>query len=277
MKKTVQIIIVLYKCELSESLSFQSLEKQLTEKKSNIQYDLLIYNNDTTRTITHPIYTVVNPTNNKMLAGAYNFALNKAINSKKEWLLLIDQDTEIPEKYFTEIKKFLLNNTNNDIVATVPFLISHNKYVSPEITQKFAWRQNRIAKSGIYEGRVSAFNSMSLLNVKFLSDIGGFNTNYPLDMLDHWLYSQINKNKKKVCVLDVKITHNLSLLDKKNYMPLDRYRNFLLAEKMFVKNELTLLHYISYKFRIILRAGHQLLRFKDKKYFLQTIKVFWGL
>ncbi len=277
MKICVQIVIVLYQCDLSDSTSFQSLEKLLKQRNSDISYDLLIYNNDTTRTITHSIYTVINSSNNQMLAGAYNFSLNRAIESRKEWILLVDQDTEIPEKYFIEVEKFLLNNPKDEIVAAVPFLVFHNRAVSPEMTKRFTWRQDKVLTHGIYQGRVSGFNSMSLLNVKFLSSIGGFNKSYPLDMLDHWVYNQINKSDKKICVLDVQITHNLSLLDKKNYMPFERYKKFLLAEKMFVKNELTLLHYISYKLRLIPRAAHQFIRFKDKRYSLQTFKVFLGL
>lgn len=277
MNYSIQIVLVLYGCELSKSISFKSIEKILQSRRSTVDYDLLIYNNDKTINISHPTYVVVNSSTNKMLAGAYSFALNRAVETDKQWLLLVDQDTEISENYFNEIEDFLLNNCNDNVVAVVPFLVSHTRVVSPEITRKYLWYQDTVSKPGIYQGRISGFNSMSLLNVKFLSKIGGFNEDYPLDMLDHWVYSQINKSNKKVYVVNVKINHQLSLLDKDNYMPLTRYKNFLLAEKRFVKEELTVFHYLSYKLRLIPRIGHQLIRFNNKRYAWQTLKTFMSL
>ncbi len=275
MKNSIQIIIVLYGCGLSQSTAFTSLKKQLKKRKTDIHYDIIIFNNDTKQQInSSDDLTIINSTSNKKLAFAYNFALKRAIEQHREWLLLIDQDTEITDEYFTELENYLSAPKEKNVVSVVPFLVSHNRAVSPERIDDFIWKTHSITQQkGICTGRISAFNSMSLLKVDFIKKIGGFNEQYPLDMLDYWVYNQIYKRVKKVSVLNVKIEHNLSLLDKKKYIPLSRYKDLLSAENKFVKTELNLSHYLSHKLRLIYRVVYQVLKRKDKKYLLATIKM----
>ena len=42
---------------------------------------------------------------------------------------------------------------------------------------------------GVQNKAVMAINSGSLIKVSFLTEIGGFNGQFPLDYLDHWLFS----------------------------------------------------------------------------------------
>lgn len=96
---TIQIILVLYKTTLKDCLSYQSLKQYLP--KTSINYELILFNNYSEITIENEQNcTVINSKTNLMLTGAYNYALNIALESGKKWLLLLDQDTLLTEKYF---------------------------------------------------------------------------------------------------------------------------------------------------------------------------------
>ncbi len=271
-RTSIEIIIVLYRCTLAESNTFKSLSPIL--ERLNIDYELIIYNNDPSiNIVSSNNYIVVNATSNGMLAQAYNFAFQRAKKCNKKWLLLFDQDTIVSQDYFSVLTKQLSSITNNDIVSLVPFLKQNNKTLSPEITNRNIWIQKPVEEYGIYQHcRISAFNSLSLINIDFLEYIGGFNDKYPLDMLDHWLYSQIYKHKKQVLVLPVVISHDLSLLDYKKNISKVRHSIFLDAEKQFVKEELTLTHYLSYKIRLLIRFLKQMITVRDIEYSKITLK-----
>jgi len=147
--------------------------------------------------------------------------------------------------------------------AAGPILKSGSLTISPERINPIMWYTRPITKAGIYRKGITAFNSMSLLSVEFVSAIGGFSLDYPLDMLDHWVYRRIAQADKSVEVLGVEIAHSLSLLD--DSMSAHRLVGFLDAERRFVASELTTLHYISYKIRLALRLLKQYARSADSR------------
>lgn len=266
----ITIIIVLFKKKISESISYIKLSEYLTN--SSLKYNLIIYNNSPEITI-EPIdeITIINSNKNGKLPEAYNFALNTAIQNNSKWLLLLDQDTEITNEYIIELEKTINTINGNKIVAIVPKLVDNETLLSPKTISKFGWWENDIKNNGVQSGRVVAFNSLSLLKVDFLKNLGGFSKKYPLDMLDHWYYNQIYLQKKKVYVLDSFIQHSLSFQNYENEVSITRHIDFLNAEFLFLK-ELGLAHFISYKIKLTLRAIKQYIIFNNKKYSKLTFK-----
>ena len=98
--RIITIVIVFYKCTLDKSAAFRSLDKQI----SNNLYKLVLFNNDVSTVISHNDFEVVNSKENVMLAGAYNYALELSRNNNSEWILLVDQDSEIPSDYLTQLE-----------------------------------------------------------------------------------------------------------------------------------------------------------------------------
>ena len=210
-----------------------------------------------------------------MLARAYNFALQKAQAGGRQWLLLLDHDTETTAEYFEALNRFLKQTTPSpDVVAAVPLLKYGNRIISPEKINPVMWKTTPITVAGTYSGNIVAFNSLSLLSTDFVMSIGGFSELYPLDMLDHWLYRRIAVHKKSVEVLDTHISHSLSLLD--NSMSYNRLVDFLAAEQRFVSTELTMTHYISYKIRLAIRLIKQWIRLRDRRRTQITFKALIG-
>jgi group 2 family glycosyl transferase len=271
---SVEIVLVLYGVLPEESKAFVSLLRHIGRLR--VDYELIVYNNDTSISVPGGDgYIAVNAEKNDMLARAYNFALQKAQAGGRQWLLLLDHDTEPTAEYFETLNRFLNQTTQSpDVVAAVPLLKYGNRIISPEKINPVMWETTPITVAGTYSGNIVAFNSLSLLSTDFVMSIGGFSELYPLDMLDHWLYRQIAVHKKSVEVLDTHISHSLSLLD--NSMSYNRLADFLAAEQRFVSTELTMTHYISYKIRLAIRLIKQWIRLRDRRRTQITFKALIG-
>ena len=271
---SVEIVLVLYGVLPEESKAFVSLLRHIGRLR--VDYELIVYNNDTSVSVPGGDgYIAVNAEKNDMLARAYNFALQKAQAGGRQWLLLLDHDTEPTAEYFEALNRFLNQTTQSpDVVAAVPLLKYGNRIISPEKINPVMWETTPITVAGTYSGNIVAFNSLSLLSTDFVMSIGGFSELYPLDMLDHWLYRQIAVHKKSVEVLDTHISHSLSLLD--NSMSYNRLADFLAAEQRFVATELTMTHYISYKIRLAIRLIKQWIRLRDRRRTQITFKALIG-
>ena len=271
---SVEIVLVLYGVLPEESKAFVSLLRHIGRLR--VDYELIVYNNDTSISVPDGDgYIAVNAEKNDMLARAYNFALQKAQAGGRQWLLLLDHDTEPTAEYFEALNRFLNQTTQSpDVVAAVPLLKYGNRIISPEKINPVMWETTPITVAGTYSGNIVAFNSLSLLSTDFVMSIGGFSELYPLDMLDHWLYRQIAVHKKSVEVLDTYISHSLSLLD--NSMSYNRLADFLAAEQRFVSTELTMTHYISYKIRLAIRLIKQWIRLRDRRRTQITFKALIG-
>ncbi|NCB84386.1 MAG: glycosyltransferase [Bacteroidia bacterium] len=263
MKSSLEIIIVLYRCTLEESRAFNSLQEEL--KSAEIDYELVIFNNDNQLKIKDERYVVVNSEENKKLSFAYNFALKRAVENGRKWLLLLDQDTSVPKGYFNRLQDFLKNGYPENLAAVVPVLKSGDVVLSPKVVSS-RLRIESEAKPNEYGRWITAINSMSLMNVGFFDSIGGFSNKYELDMLDRWSYNQIMKHNRLVYVLDVISDHALSFLDfEKNVTP-ERYSDFMKMENRFSTDEMDLFYLVFYKVKLFLKGLKQLVKYKNKEF-----------
>lgn len=273
MNNSIEIVIVLYQCNLDKSITFSSLKKQLSG--ISIDYEVVIFNNDNNKKIEHEEYLVVNSEENQKIAGAYNFALERAIKKGMKWILLLDQDTVIPENYFKVIEKLFSEEISTDLVAIIPKLISNNRIISPVKVSSLMRFESEIDFVGYTRKRINALNSLSLFNVQFINSIGGFSKDYPFDMHDHWCYNQIYKFQKYIFVLDIVGEHNSSFVDFENNVSVSRYKEFLNVQSKFTRNELGLNIYFFYKIKLLLRGTKQFFEYKNKRYsYITFLSVF---
>ncbi len=268
MKFSIEIVIVLYKCSLNESITFLTLIKQL--KNSCIDYELIIYNNDINQEIIDTRFLIVNSKENTKLEGAYNFALERAIKNKKNWILLLDQDTVIPDNYFKELEDLFPSSYLPELVAVVPKLLADGKVISPVHITSLMRFDKEIKNNGLTNERINAFNSMSLLSVQFIKSLGGFSKDFPFDFHDHWCYNQIYKHKKSVYILDVTTEHDSSFSNFEENVSISRYKEFISTENRFMRNELGLSVYLFYKMKLLMRSIKQFINYKNKKYSVIT-------
>jgi GT2 family glycosyltransferase len=269
MNNSIEIIIVIYQCSLETSITFLSLQNQI--RKLYIEYEIVLFNNDNTQKIENSKFIVVNSSENQKLAGAYNFALDRAVKNGKNWILLLDQDTVIPDHYFDELQKFLMSDYSSDLAAIVPILESEGRIISPKRISSFMRFESDLNESGYSRKRINAVNSMSLVNVNFIESIGGFCKDYSFDFLDQWYYNQIFKHKKLVYILPVTTNHESSFVNLEKNVSVKRYEEFLHIENTFIRKELGWIMHLFYKSKLILRGLKQLIKFKNKRYSIVTL------
>lgn len=257
MTPQILAIIVLYNTELCDSNAYSSISSIPESIIGNFEF--LLFNNTSEIKIetTTPNFTAINSDKNVMLSGAYNNAWEIAKNKNIDWLLLLDQDTVVNSEYIQSINNFVSNP--QDFIAAVPILEQNDKILSPFYYNKHIgpfW-QNTFDSKKNKNSCLTAFNSGTLIKTDYITEIGGFLANFPLDYLDYWYFSKMYKDKKNVCVLDSKLKHSLSLSNIAKDMSIDRYKNYLLAERRFVRSQpLSVLPL--YKIRLIMRFFKQL-------------------
>jgi hypothetical protein len=120
-----------------------------------------------------------------------------------------------------------------------------------------------------------AINSGSLIRVSFLEKIKGFNNDFPLDYLDHWLFHEIFSNDYKVMVMESSLNHDLSVMNYEN-VSMNRYRSILDSEIRYYKNyKKELLP--AYRIQLMKRLAKQLLLVKNKKIAAYTFRCLFSI
>lgn len=266
MKPIILAVIVLYNQNIEQSPSFHQLKKAVNQK----YLQLVVYDNSSQRQENllfknqHVIYK--HDPENPGLAAAYNFALEH-IDSNIQYFVTLDQDTKLHEAYFDSLKEVKFTK---DIVAAVPMIYDQGKQISPiYATKRINQKVQAIQKSGIIYELLTAVNSGTAFSISFLKEIGGFNKEFPLDFLDHWLFWKIYKSNKGIQVMSVKVTHDLSVLNYKK-VTTERYRSILNAENHFYRfyNQS---HFQKYRKQLILRALKQFLTVRNREIWRLTI------
>jgi len=197
-------VIVLYKIDLDKSLTFLSLTKSL--QYSTQQLDVLIYDNSPSPCYNeekHNLWniTYVHDPGNGGLGKAYNKGLEHAKKIKKQWLLLLDQDTSFPVNTFRTFEKHLMNDQNNLIV---PLLFSNNKIISPFSHFYGYGRPPKNLNPGSYSlNKFTAVNSGIMIKTKLFEKAGGYNSLIKLDYSDISFMHKLQKVDVKMTLIDL--------------------------------------------------------------------------
>ena len=184
------------------------------------------------------------------ICEAYNFAYKKAIEKEKNFLLLLDQDSKLTKNYFTEIHVQTLFK-NLSIILPVVRDVKSNKIISPFRLNHFGFTKKNLLK-GITKKRISGINSGALLSIEFLKEIKGFNPEFKLDYLDHWILRESFRLKKDILILNYVMDHSLSISKLDSSYPIERYLSILRSEKKFYSDE-NLFYQFGYKLRLVVR------------------------
>jgi hypothetical protein len=163
-----------------------------------------------------------------------------------------------------------LGEQNETIAGIVPIVNCEGTIISPVFSHTLRPLKDQKPVVGIQDKPVMAINSGSLIRVSFLNEIGGFNTQFPLDYLDHWLFFEIYARGYKVLLLDVRLEHELSVMDYSR-VSLARYVSIIDSEMDFYRNYKTDL-FSAYRIQLMKRFLKQLLTVKHKGIAFCTLK-----
>lgn len=169
---------------------------------------------------------------NQGIALPYNYSLEIANSWNAQYIILLDQDTIIEELFFSLLENPIKENC--DII--LPQIFHTNIHISPLRHNILSKKPLNIFKNNSpinYENiRILFINSGTTISVNFLNKINGFNSLFWLDMQDYWLSLMAFKYKAKVKILDYRIFHNLSVLNKE-YISIERYKNIHTSTAVF--------------------------------------------
>ncbi|GKQ43159.1 glycosyl transferase family 2 [Companilactobacillus sp. RD055328] len=266
--KKVTVIIVTYKKDFRRTPSYEILMRYSNEEKIN----LFIYDNEKVAPVLEGNNIVnIQSISNEGLSLPYNMALKYAQKNDSEWLLLLDHDTVLTESFLEEV----ISTASKDVKAILPRIISNENIISPLMADKYiSLRHKRVPNVGDVSLPIMAINSGSALSVRILSSIGGFNEEFKLDFLDHWIFWRLNREKESQYIISSeKINHELSVQDI-NSMSITRYESILNSEVLYYTNYNTdqLSKFIN---TLFMRAGKQFLLVKNRKFWKKTLKKYF--
>jgi GT2 family glycosyltransferase len=243
---SILAVVVLYQCELSHSQTFRSLEEILTASPELIErFSLVVYDNSPQpQTVSGAGLTIhyVHDPSNGGLAAAYNYALAQAESEKREWLLLLDQDTSLTREFIFELLDTATAlQATPKIAAIVPKLVIDGGIHSPatefieQMRTQFGPPKAPVPpdRVGIQQQPLCAYNSGSTLRVSALREIGGFPSEFWLDYLDHAVYRALYVHGYRTHLLLAALAHDASYSDLES-VPFWRLYNVLTAQTLYV-------------------------------------------
>lgn len=216
--------------------------------------------------------TYIHHSENAGLAQAYNLALE--MMGKAQWLILLDHDTVITNGYLQEVVQ-QSQHVPQDCVALCPQVFEEKRQISPIQATHYINRHFQVITAGLYQQRVMAINSATVLRKSFLSQLGGFNTQFPLDFLDHWLFFEIYQRQKFVYVFECKLQHELSVMHYES-MTVKRYQSILQAEKNYYQNYETQ-QLVHHRKQLLKRTLKQWVKVKNRQIWKMTLRSYFEL
>lgn len=225
----ILITIVLYKCTLKDSVSFNALREQVKPFLSECSF--FIYDNspDIDSTASDILCNYVNAyyyhdINNSGVSKAYNEAAIYAKKNAFQWLLLLDQDTVLPSNIMNIYMEAI--REHNDIPLFAPKVkIADKKYISPCAFYLKHGHWLRKVNSGLTKTKYrSVINSGLLISLKAYLNSGGYNDKVYLDYSDHEFFTRFKSLYRYFYVLNVELLQDFACVSKDSDKLLKRYR-----------------------------------------------------
>ncbi len=205
------VVIVVYNVELKKSRTLQRLF--LLQSNTPEFPEILVYDNSLRAKYTEEYAPYIthykHDPDNSGVAGAYNYALAFCKNRNYEWLILLDQDTDITQNYFDQVRKSIQKYPEANLFC--PIVRSDRSIISP------TWfiAEKTVAPAKVRAGLVKSkyhtiINSGIVIQVNELEALEGYDVDLYLDFSDHYFFRQYKKRNKFFVVIDCEIVHNFS-------------------------------------------------------------------
>lgn len=278
-------VVVLYKLEPAESITLQTLLRAhaATSQQNEIDLQLsivLVDNTPDRETVpTIPAGIVYFATQENLgLANAYNRAIILAQQQGCEWLLTLDQDTDVPEDFLTKIASIGQKVQSSPAIAAIVPQISAGKIpLSPNYFRAGAIAMRfPVGYTGVSKQPVSAFNSAATIRVDALQQMGGYDPYFWLDSSDAKMLRNLHRFGKSVFVAgEIQVEHEFSMKAMQQRISPWRYRHILLAESAFWDYEMNNLAGLERTLRLALRYLKHLRRGDNRELRSLTLHFLW--
>ena len=257
----IYAVIVLYKLAAKDSVSYQTLQASIDHACNKAFTKISFYDNTPGNPASGDLPADIRWESfgeNRGLAVPYNDAIELAQEEGFDWLLTLDQDTSLPIDFISKLSSTIEFVTPlSRIAAIVPRIYDKNRLISPngllyDIFPTFLPDEF----TGVsLMGSTSAINSASTVRISALRAVGGYDPRFPLDYCDAVMYHRLNKANFRVFVAgQIRVEHELSVLDMKRRVTPQRYESILGAESAFWDECMGFVAHIS----LLLRYCHRI-------------------
>ena len=182
-------VLVLYKCKLSDSLSFISISNSL--KENGIKADILIWDNSPEpqklSSVDKEVWDFVKYRHcpeNDGVSKAYNAGAVIANNLDRKWLILLDQDTEFNVDIIKKLYEIISSNHSYKILAPVVKLKNGNNFSPFIYKHKRGYEVNLVSNRTYSLSTYGIINSGMVIETKAFVASGGYNEKVKLDFAD---------------------------------------------------------------------------------------------
>lgn len=224
------VVLVLYKQHITDSVSFISLQNSLNSMGVD-GLDIVVYDNSPeSHVVNEGRYSNLNVTyihnkNNPGVSFAYNIAASIAMQRRKRYLLLLDQDTFLPKNFLSELAIPL----SLSFKIVVPFLLSKDKIISPcnYIAGRGHFLSYKHQIVGIQSLKHRSFlNSGIVVSVDLFKEVGGYDERLPLYFSDFNFVNRVRKRINCYYQLPVHCIHEMSSNNIEDPQFVTRYKNY---------------------------------------------------
>ena len=279
----VLAVIALYKRSPEQSQTLVSLGVAFGRHPEALKsFHVLVWDNSPTA-LTSPdtgfASDYFHSSKNVGTSGAFNGAMELAEKMGISWLLLLDQDTTIPEEFVPKIAAYAQQFAHNrEVAAVVPLLWCRGQMISPNHLGSYyrVLPVPRTCHNTCFKKQVFACDSASLMRVSALREAGGYDeTCFGSTFSDIYVFAAFYRNGRSVYIAsDLQLEHSLSIMDYGNQLTPERYRNFLAAEGAFLLLYRSRQDNVALTIRLLARAAKQYLRHPDKVFANMSWKAF---
>jgi hypothetical protein len=269
----VLAVVALYNRSPEQSQTLRTLEAAFRNHPETLKsFCVLVWDNSPTPLTSPKLefpFDYFHSTKNVGTAGAFNGAMERAERMGIPWLLLLDQDTTLPDDFLGKIAAYSGRFADNpEVAAVMPLLRCRGRLISPNYLASFyrVVPVPPVSYDNRYKEQIFACDSATLMRVSALREAGGYDEGlFWLDFSDIYVYAAFYRNRRSVYVAsDLQLEHSLSTVDYDNDMTPQRYRNFLAAEGAFLFLYGSRWDNLALTARLPARAAKQYLRLKDK-------------
>lgn len=237
----VLIVCVIYSTALNLTKTYSSLRNIDYEKigvkptvaiwdNSANGYDLSVLKSD------FDDYYTYHSGNNEKLSFVYNTVISDLIYLKHDWVVILDDDSEVDESYFLE----LINANHASSKLALPKIYHMNTLISPGVIKGVRGFQLSSIETGIQDFKNGLVGMMSgtaishelLTLIKFDEKLGFYG-------VDTKFYLDASKFISSIFIMNYSLVHDSSLRNKEgNYFCMRKRFEDLLLSRIYIFNKI---------------------------------------
>lgn len=275
-------IVVLYKTHPRDSVTLQTLLRAADWiEKQPIRLAISIHDNTPEGQEPGPLPADIRYTaakRNPGLAIAYNTAAAAASEEGYEWLLTLDQDTELPEDFLEVMfRETEIYEKERRVGAVVPHIFDQGRHISPF---RFVCGFWPIVLPPSFDGIApqysSAINSCTFLRLSALEKIGGYDRRFPINNSDSSLFVRLDAAGFRIAVAgELRVQHELAIMNRQDRMSLERYQQVLDDERAFWDFHMGFLGRVERAVRLLGRVFKDLIERRNAEFRARSLAEVW--